>query len=125
MAKKLLIVYNFFKIGVLILFLFWEFQALWNDTEYRYQYLLLFYIFLPVLLIFGIVEVFLLKKVIGKHTIFLAFPFFTALVICAAIFVFGDVSNTVQVSWNLIVALMVGVALAIVKSYKLIKLPES
>lgn len=118
-----LLVYNFLKSAILIFFGIVEYQSLQSGLEYRYQYMLLLYILLPVVLFFGVIELILLKKVLKKHTLLYIFPFLTSLLVWLSIIEFGGLDQE-QVSWNLIAVLGIGVFLVLIKCYRLMKWRE-
>ncbi len=120
MLRKLLVASNLLKVGVLLFLILAELNCLMTGIEYRFQYLLILYFILPLILILGIIEYFGLIKIgLGKKVISI-FPFVIGVLIFILINQEGHF-NPEGLSWMLILSFVIGVILTLKSIYEIVK----
>ncbi len=121
MIKKLWLGYAILKIIAIIVFIIAELQSLHSGLEYRYQYLLILYLFVPITVFVGIIEAYGLKRSIKLDWATLASPFLLAAALYFTIEQSFGKGNFIQTSWILLIIFIIGLILSILGMLKIKK----
>ena len=94
-----------------------EIQLIQSGLEYRFQYLLILYIVIPVLLIGGVIEYFGFKMILKRSSILMLFPFLIAIGLFLALSYEGK-SDPITLSYFVILNELIAI---LVFGYSLLK----
>lgn len=74
-----MLIYIFAQIVTMAVLIIGEIQLLLSGLEYRFQYLLILFFIIPILIFGGLIEYFGFKKLMKKNSILMLFPFLVAI----------------------------------------------
>ena len=124
MTRKLLIASNILKAIVFVGFTIAELNCLLYEIEYRFQYLLILYFILPVIVILGILEYFGLVKIKLQRDLIVIFPFLTGLTIFFILLRYEGALTPTKLSWVMIFSYVIGIVFTIIANFKIIKVTK-
>jgi hypothetical protein len=82
--KIALLIYILAQVVTMAVLMIGEIQLVMSGIEYRFQYLLILFFIIPILIFGGIIEYYGFKKLMKKNSILMLVPFFVAISLLVA-----------------------------------------